>query len=78
MKRLFLYLSIASFSTAIVFSQPNAPLNWYLKSPKKDGIYGTAAEEAYALLTGRKSVPVIVGVIDSGVETDHPDLKDVI
>lgn len=78
MKRLFLYLSIASFSTSIVFSQPNAPLNWYVKSPKKDGIYGTAAEEAYALLTGRKSVPVIVGVIDSGVETDHPDLKDVI
>ncbi|MFM2038760.1 MAG: hypothetical protein RL432_1699 [Bacteroidota bacterium] len=73
--RVLIALFCCSFS---LFAQPNAPLNWYLKSPKKDGIYGTAAEEAYALLSGRKSVPVIVGVIDSGVETDHPDLKNII
>jgi len=78
MKRLIMTPSLLLISFAAYFAQPNAPVNWYLKSPKKDGIYGTAAEEAYNLLTGRKSVPVIVGVIDSGVETDHPDLKDVI
>jgi len=78
MKRLLFVFAIASWNTTILFSQSNAPSNWYLKSPKKDGIYGTAAEEAYALLTGRKSVPVIVGVIDSGVDIDHPDLKDII
>lgn len=78
MNRLIITPTLLLISITAYFSQPNAPVNWYLKSPKKDGIYGTAAEEAYTLLAGRKSVPVIVGVIDSGVETDHPDLKDVI
>jgi len=55
-------------------------LNWYLKDPKSDGVYGTGATKAYEMLTaaGKKSTTVIVAVIDSGVETDHPDLKDVI
>lgn len=60
---------------------PNkAPLNWYLNDPKADGIYGVGAERAYELLNaaGKKPKQVIVAVIDSGVETDHPDLKDVI
>ena len=61
-----------------LFSQAKEEINWYLKSPKKDKVYGTAANEAYDILTGKKSVPVIVAVIDSGVETDHEDLKDVI
>jgi subtilisin family serine protease len=78
MKRLLFIPALIIYSTTTALAQPKAPLNWYLKSPKEDGIYGTAAEEAYRLLQGRKSVPVIVGVIDSGVETDHPDLKEVI
>ena len=55
-------------------------LNWYLKDPKKDGVYGTGATKAYEMLNaaGKKSTTIIVAVIDSGVETDHPDLKDVI
>jgi len=55
-----------------------APINWYLKSPKGDGIYGTAIEKAYQLLKDRKPQEVIVAVIDSGVEVDHEDLKEVI
>lgn len=61
-----------------LFSQAKAPENWYLSNPKGTKIYGTGANDAYKLLTGKKSIPVIVAVIDSGVETDHPDLKDVI
>ena len=60
---------------------PNkAPLNWYLNDPSNKGIYGVGAERAYELLNaaGKKPKQVIVAVIDSGVETDHPDLKDVI
>ena len=61
-----------------MFGQGKAPANWYLKDPVKDKIYGVGAEEAYKLLTGKKSKEVIVAVIDSGVDTEHPDLKEVI
>ena len=58
--------------------KPAAELNWYLKDPKSDKVFGVGAEKAYQLLTGKTPKDVIVAVIDSGVETDHPDLKDVI
>lgn len=46
-------------------------LNWY--NGKK---YGMHTDAAYAkLLAGKKSAPVIVAVIDSGVDIEHEDLK---
>ncbi len=64
----------------VAFSQakPKAPINWYLNDPKDSKIYGVGADKAYKLLEGKSAKEVIVAVIDSGVETDHPDLKDVI
>ncbi|MEN9302252.1 MAG: hypothetical protein RL264_681 [Bacteroidota bacterium] len=75
-----LLLPIMLFSSVMLFGQekPKAPLNWYLKDIKKDKIYGVSADRAYELLKGKVPKEVIVAVIDSGVETDHPDLKDVI
>ncbi len=73
--------SLLLFSFSILFSsfgQKKAPENWYLKDPAKDKIYGVGAEEAYKLLMGKKAKEVIVAVIDSGVDTEHPDLKEVI
>jgi subtilisin family serine protease len=58
--------------------KPAEELNWYLKDPRTDKVFGVGSEKAYQLLTGRTPKDVIVAVIDSGVETDHPDLKDVI
>ena len=58
--------------------KPNAPINWYLQDPNKDKVFGVGAEKAYELLRGKTAKEIIVAVIDSGVETDHPDLKDVI
>jgi len=51
--------------------KPAAELNWYLKDPKSDKVFGVGAEKAYQLLTGKTPKDVIVAVIDSGVETDH-------
>jgi cell wall-associated protease len=45
----------------------------------KDSIPGMSVDKAYAeLLKGKKGVKVIVGVVDSGVDIDHEDLKAVI
>ncbi|AOW08652.1 S8 family peptidase [Flavobacterium gilvum] len=45
----------------------------------KDSIPGMSVDKAYAeLLKGKKGVKVIVGVVDSGVDIDHEDLKSVV
>ena len=75
----FIGLSLVSYAQKSETEGPEN-LNWYLKDPKADGVYGTGATKAYEMLNaaGRTSTTVIVAVIDSGVETDHPDLKNVI
>src|SRR5690606_28166472 len=43
-----------------------------------DGVMGISTEKAYELLLkGKKSTPVVVAVIDGGVDVNHEDLKDV-
>lgn len=45
----------------------------------KDTIPGMSVDKAYAeLLNGKKGVPVIVGIVDSGVDIEHDDLKSVV
>jgi subtilisin family serine protease len=45
----------------------------------KDTIPGMSVDRAYAeLLKDKKGVPVIVGIVDSGVDIEHEDLKDVL
>ena len=41
----------------------------------KDTVPGMSVDRAYELLKGRKSKKVVVGVVDSGVDIEHPDLK---
>ncbi len=59
-------------------AQKKSPQNWQLLSPAQDNVYGMGVEEAYKLLAGRKPETVIVAVIDSGVDTAHADLNEVI
>ncbi len=52
--------------------------DWLLLDYATDSVPGISAKKAYAeLLKGRKSVPVIVAVIDGGVDYKHEDLKDI-
>lgn len=44
-----------------------------------DSIPGMSVDRAYAeLLQGKKGVKVIVGIVDSGVDIEHPDLQGMI
>src|SRR5687768_15025787 len=56
-----------------------APQDWYLRDPEKDHIQGLSAEKTYStLLKDKPSRTVLVAVIDSGIDIDHEDLKDIL
>lgn len=55
-----------------------APIDWMHMS-SAEGYYGTNMNQVYSeILKDKKGVPVVVAIIDSGVDIEHEDLKDVI
>lgn len=54
------------------------PDDWSYRDPAQDSIAGISLYRAYELLKGRASKPVIVGVIDCGIDMEHEDLKEVL
>jgi cell wall-associated protease len=69
-------------SYALQEQQPDTtevPKDWYLKDPETDSLQGVSIEKTYlTLLKGLPSRTITVAVIDSGVDIDHEDLKDVL
>ncbi|MFY7670700.1 S8 family peptidase [Tenacibaculum sp. MEBiC06402] len=51
--------------------------NWQHYDLATDTIPGMSVYKAYEFLKGKKGVEVIVGVVDSGTDLKHEDLKDV-
>jgi cell wall-associated protease len=74
-KHILPFLLIGSVT---LFAQSKQPDNWQTLSPTADKVYGVASEQAYKLLQDKKPKQVIVAVIDSGVDPNHEDLKEVI
>ena len=68
-KRMLTLLFI-SFSALSIAQPIERTLNWY--NQEGQGMY---TEKAYNYLKKKKSQTVIVGVIDSGVDIEHEDLK---
>ena len=50
---------------------------WSAADIETDSIAGMSLAKAYEFLEGKKGVPVIVGIADSGVDVEHEDLKGV-
>ncbi|TWF42418.1 subtilase family protein [Chitinophaga polysaccharea] len=72
-------LMTAFTTSADAQSKVQVPKNWQLLSYDTDSVFGTSTEKAYKeLLKGKKSSPVIVAVIDSGIDTLHEDLKNIL
>ncbi|MBF9140704.1 S8 family peptidase [Hymenobacter properus] len=52
---------------------------WYLKDPELDKVPGVGATRTYAeLLKNLTPTPIVVAVIDSGIDTAHVDLKPIL
>ncbi|HAR19025.1 MAG TPA: peptidase S8 [Cytophagales bacterium] len=52
-------------------------INWHHKDFYKDTILGMSTERAYNEILSKKTAkPVIVAIIDSGVDPEHEDLKE--
>ena len=74
-----LVLPVFIFFTLSVTAQTSINTkSWYLDDEASDSINGISLNQAYQFLKGKKSTPVIVAVIDSGVDTTHEDLKKVL
>jgi len=74
-KLLILALLMGTLSNAQEMTKKEKKvLNWYNGTK-----YGMSTDKAYKkLLKGRKSETVVIGVIDSGVDIEHKDLKNII
>ena len=76
---LFLTVIIPLLTQAQSLGSAPAPKDWFLLDPEQDHLQGVSAEKVYqTLLAGQPSRVVIVAVVDSGVDIEHEDLKDII
>lgn len=79
LKRILLMFSISTLSLTL-FAQDGVPKGWHLLDQNTDGYYGISLDQAYQFVKSKnlKSTPVIVAVIDSGVDTTHEDLRSIL
>ena len=56
----------------------NLPNGWHLQDASTTGAWGISLDKAYQFVKGKKSKPVIVAVLDGGIDTAQEDLKDVL
>ena len=61
-------------------AQTEAPKGWHLLDYAQDSFYGISLNKAYSFLKAKhiNPKPVIVAVLDSGIDTTHEDLKAVL
>ena len=80
MKFSFLFsTALLVFATTSLFAQQNNDLKgWQYLDLKADGYNGISLAQTYQFLQGKKSKPIVVAVIDSGVDTTHEDLKNIL
>ncbi len=63
---------------ATINAQDSVPENWFNLDKSSANVQGVSTEKVYTdILKGKKGKTVIVAVIDSGVDANHEDLKEV-
>jgi subtilisin family serine protease len=76
----FTYCTILYLSLASTLCAQDVPKNWPLLDPSTDHMLGISLQKAYDYLSSKhkKSTPIVVAVIDSGIDTTHEDLKNIL
>lgn len=83
LKRFLLAGMLIFLASGSIYSQSPADTtdfmkDWFLRDPETDHVQGMSVEKAYAtLLKDKPSRAITVAVIDSGIDFNHEDLKDV-
>jgi subtilisin family serine protease len=73
-----LIISLPASAQIPLKPDPEPPKGWQLMDLKENGFYGISLKPAYLFLQGKKSKPVIVATIDSGIDTLQNDLKSIL
>ncbi|WPU93987.1 S8 family serine peptidase [Mucilaginibacter sabulilitoris] len=73
-----LIINIPASAQTLPKQEPELPKGWQLMDLKETGFYGISLKPAYLFLQGKKSKPVVVATIDSGVDTLQRDLKSIL
>ena len=77
-------LAVPTMDTAVSISAKKGAIDdvefnhWAHKDLATDTIPGMSVDKAYKFLEGKKGETVVVAVIDSGIDIEHEDLKDVL
>ena len=76
--RLAAAAALLSSAAALPAQNAQAPDNWFNLDPISDKVAGVGTERIYAeLLAGKEGAPVVVAIIDSGVDPEHEDLAEI-
>lgn len=84
-KRIIALLSAVIFAVVMipfegftqqVINMEQAPENWFNLDVELDEVPGVSSERAYELVKDREPKPIVVAVIDSGVDIAHEDLYE--
>ncbi|MCX6316935.1 MAG: S8 family peptidase [Bacteroidetes bacterium] len=80
MKRTSLLMIGGLLSSALMAQKDEVPKGWHMLDRASSGYYGISVDKAYDFVKAKKlkSKPVIVAVIDSGIDTTHEDLKNIL
>lgn len=76
----FTFCAILFLSLTTTLCAQDAPKNWQLLDPATDHVLGISLQKAYDFLSSKhkKANPIVVAVIDSGIDTAHEDLKNIL